>query len=145
MMRAIKTLSLVAALAGVVVLTGCEGTATKMGRGISNTSEILRWGELRYEMEQGAVWDGRSGVTKGFLKGFCRSLARTGVGIAEIASSPFGPYDKGFMYPAYPRYPDNYQPTPMADTMWDPTSAIGFGPRGDVAPLIPGSRFSVFE
>lgn len=145
MMRAIKTLSLVAALVGVVVLTGCEGPATKMGRGISNTGEILRWGELRYEMEQGAVWDGRSGVTKGLIKGFCRSLARTGVGVAEIVSSPFGPYDKGFMYPAFAPYPDNYAPSAMADTMWDPSSRIGFGPQGDVVPFVPGSRFAVFE
>ena len=145
MMRAAKTLPLVVALAGVVFLAGCEGPATKMGRGISNTGELLRWGELRYEMEQGAVWDGRSGVTKGFLKGFCRSLARTGVGVAEIVSSPFGPYDKGFIYPAYPRYPDNYTPSPMADSMWDPSTRIGFGPRGDIAPFVPGSRFTVFE
>ena len=48
MMRAAKTLPLVVALAGVVFLAGCEGPATKMGRGISNTGELLRWGELRY-------------------------------------------------------------------------------------------------
>ena len=72
-------------------------------------------------------------------------MARTGVGVAEIVTSPFGPYDKGIMYPAYPRYPDNYTPTPMADTLWDPSTSIGFGPAGDVAPFIPGSRFTVFE
>lgn len=144
-MQIAKTLPLIAALAGVVLLAGCEGTATKMGRGISNTGELLRWGELRYEMEQGAVWDGRSGVTKGFLKGFCRSLARTGVGIAEIVSSPFGSPDRGFMYPAYPRYPDNHTPTPMADSTWDAGTTIGFGPGGDVLPVVPGSRFAIFD
>ena len=34
---------------------GCTGPEQKLGRGLDNTFEIVRWGELRRSVEQNAV------------------------------------------------------------------------------------------
>lgn len=142
-----KFLSLLA-LVGVVALgSGCANMERKMGRGFANTFEIVRAGEFRRTMEQTALFDSPDeAYTTGFIRGINRSLARTGVGIYEIVTAPFPPYDPvmtHYLAPG-PVYPDNYQPGLMADAMFSPDTYFGFS-GGDVAPMLPGSRFRVFD
>src|ERR1043166_5839937 len=61
--------------------TGCAGPERKFGRGINNTFEIVRHGELRRSLEQTAmVYTPEEGYTRGAVTGLNRTLARTGVG-----------------------------------------------------------------
>ena len=44
-------------------------------------------------MEQTALWDDpNTASTTGFLRGFNRTMARTGIGIYEIVTFPIPPY-----------------------------------------------------
>jgi len=143
-----KTLPLVILLGVVVSLgSGCANTEKKLGRGLRNTMEIVRLGEMRRTVEQTALFDGAEvGYTTGVVRGLNRSLARTGIGIYEIVTSPFPPYDPvatNYLTPE-PVYPDNYKPSLMEDTMFATDSNLGFS-GGDVAPYIPGSRFRIFD
>src|SRR5712691_3885707 len=132
-------------IAGALV-TGCADTEQKFGRGMGNTFEIVRGGEFRRTMEQTAVFDSPdTAYGVGFFRGLNRTLARTGVGIYEIVTAPFPPYDPvwtDYLAPG-PVYPDNYQPGMLEDSMFATDSRLGFG-GGDVAPMVPGSRFHVF-
>jgi putative exosortase-associated protein (TIGR04073 family) len=141
------------ALAGLAALftSGCAGPEQKLGRGISNSLEFTRLGEMRRSMEQTAVFDSPGeGYTTGFIHGFDRSVERTGVGLWEIVSFPFpnnkdsyGPIDTAHLTPN-PVYPDSYKPGLPSSTLFDTDTYTGFS-GGDVAPWIPGSRFSVFD
>src|SRR5512140_272458 len=90
-----KTIPLLAAVAMASVLAaGCANTEQKFGRGMSNTFEIVRGGEFRRTMEQTALLDGPdTAYTTGFFRGINRTLARTGIGIYEVVTAPFPPYD----------------------------------------------------
>jgi len=131
----------------VVLLTsGCAGPEEKLGRGMSNVLEVARWGELRRSIEQTAVLDTpEAGYTAGAVRGFDRSLARTGLGVLEVVTFPFPPYDP--MFTSYlspqPAYPASYKPGLPTDSLFDTDTYTGFS-GGDVAPFIPGSRFTVF-
>jgi putative exosortase-associated protein (TIGR04073 family) len=137
---------------GVVSLTalftaGCAGPEQKLGRGIGNTFEIARGGELRRSVEQTAVLDSPDvGYTTGFIRGIDRSLARTGIGIYEIATFPLPPYHPIFTkhFTPEPAYPDNFTPGLISDPMFDTDTYVGFS-GGDVAPFVPNSRFRVFD
>ncbi|MFO1498594.1 MAG: exosortase system-associated protein, TIGR04073 family [Verrucomicrobiota bacterium] len=137
--------SLVAALASVAVLAvGCAGPERKLGRGMLNMSEFARGGEIRRSMEQTALWENTDAAyTTGFIHGFNRSVARTAVGLYEVVTAPLPPYDPVFL-PEYPVYPDSYRPKLIADPTFGPDAALGFS-GGDVAPMIPGSRFRIFD
>jgi putative exosortase-associated protein (TIGR04073 family) len=139
------SLSSVASLAVVALLgVGCVNTERKMGRGILNATEFTRLGEIRRSMEQSALWENTDATyTTGFLHGLNRSLARTGVGIYEIVTAPFPPYEPIFL-PEYPVYPDSYRPKLIADPTFGPDAALGFS-GGDIAPMVPGSRFRIFD
>ena len=79
------------ALAGLAALftSGCAGPEQKLGRGLSNTIEITRMGEMRRSIEQTAVFESPSaGYTAGAVRGLNRTLARTGLGIFEIVTLP---------------------------------------------------------
>jgi putative exosortase-associated protein (TIGR04073 family) len=145
-MRKTFPLLAVVALAGVLA-AGCANTERKLGRGVSNVCEIVRMGELRRSMEQTALFDGPdAGYTTGFIRGLDRSLARTGAGVYEVVTAPIPPYDPvctDYLAPS-PVYPDNYTPGLAADPMFETDTRVGFS-GGDVAPIIPGSRFSVFD
>lgn len=145
-MRNTLTFFSVVALAALLV-SGCTGPETKLGRGMSNFGEVVRGGELRRSVEQTAVLESPdAGYTVGFVRGFDRSVARTGLGLYEIVTFPFPPYHPIFtryLAPA-PVYPDNYQPGLVSDSEFDTDTYVGFG-GGDVAPIVPGSRFKVFE
>jgi putative exosortase-associated protein (TIGR04073 family) len=136
--------STVATLAIAAFATGCAGPEQKLGRGISNVTEIARMGELRRSMEQTALWDGtQQAYTTGVIRGMNRTLARTGVGLYEIITFPFPTYEPVFL-PSDPVFPDSYTPNLIADPSFGPDAALGFS-GGDVAPMIPGSRFRIFD
>jgi putative exosortase-associated protein (TIGR04073 family) len=136
-----------AVLALGFLATGCAGPERKLGRGFSNTFEIVRWGEMRRSIEQGALFDSPdAGYATGAVRGFNRSMARVGIGIYEVVTFPIPSYDPiatSYLKPS-PVYPDSYKPRIMADSLFATDTAVGFS-GGDVAPLIPGSRFRIFE
>ncbi len=133
-------------LAGALA-SGCANVEKKFGRGMGNVYEIVRGGEFRRTMEQTALWDGpEAAYGVGFVRGINRTLARTGIGIYEVVTAPFPPYDPVFTdkFAPGPVYPDNYVPGLLADSMFSTDTHLGFS-GGDVAPFIPGSRFRIFD
>jgi len=136
--------------AGAVALfaTGCTGPEHKLGRGLSNTYEIVRWGELRRSVEENAIEPIPGQGYYGFCHGFDRSLARTGIGLMETVTFPiptptYDPIFPNYMSPD-PVFPLSYQPGLVSDAMFDTDTYTGFS-GGDVAPWVPGSRFSIFD
>jgi hypothetical protein len=77
------------------------------------------------------------------VRGFNRTLLRTATGVYEILTFPFPDYDPVFL-PENPAYPDSYRPNLLADPIWGNDAHLGFS-GGDVAPIIPGSRFRIFD
>ena len=143
-----KTLPLLAVLTIAATLaTGCANTEQKFGRGLSNLVEPLRMGELRRSMEQTALFDSPdASYTTGFVRGLNRTLARTGIGVYEVVTAPFPPYDPVFtdyLSPG-PVYPDNYHPNTVEDSTYATDTNLGFS-GGDVLPIVPGSRFRIFD
>jgi putative exosortase-associated protein (TIGR04073 family) len=156
------------ALVGAMALTvGCAGPEKKLGRGLYNTAEFVRGGEIRRSMEQTALWENTDAAfTTGFIRGFNRSVARTAIGIYEIVTFPFPSYDPlltstnrifpdpnvrnktfpfgGMVLTEYPTYPDSYRPGLMDSPLFNTDTSLGFS-GGDIAPMIPGSRFRVFD
>ena len=137
---------------GVVSLTalftaGCEGPEQKLGRVINNVTEIARGGELRRSVEQTAVLESPDvGYTTGFIRGIDRTVARTGIGVYEVVTFPLPPYHPIFTrhFTPNPVYPDNFTPGLISDPMFDTDTYAGFS-GGDVMPLVPNSRFHVFD
>jgi len=137
-------LSMVALVA--LLTSGCAGPEQKLGRGMSNVFEIVRLGEMRRSIEQTAVLDTpEAGYTVGAVRGFDRTLARTGMGVLEVVTFPIPPYSP--MFTSYlspqPAFPASYKPGLPTDSLFDTDTYTGFS-GGDVAPFIPGSRFTVF-
>ncbi len=143
-----KTFSILGAvlLAGVLA-SGCAGPERKLGRGLNNTWEIVRGGEFRRSIEQTALFDSPNvGYTTGAVRGFHRTLARTGLGLYEVITAPLPPYDPvwtSYLTPK-PVYPDSYQPRLAESTTFATDASVGFS-GGDIIPAIPGSRFRVFD
>jgi putative exosortase-associated protein (TIGR04073 family) len=129
------------------LVAGCANTERKLGRGMENSYEIVRLGEARRTVEQTSLFDGPSiGYTTGVIRGFNRTLARTGVGFYEIVTAPFPPYDPvltDYLAP-HPVFPDNYTPSLIEDPEFSTDTNIGFS-GGDIAPFVPGSRFRIFD
>ena len=142
-----KTLPFLAALVVVVLASGCANVEQKFSRGCSNMTEFARLGEIRRSMEQTALFDEPGHhYTLGFVRGFDKSLVRTGVGVYEVVTCPLPPYDPvltSYITPS-PVYPDNYAPGIIAGSTFETDTHMGFS-GGDVAPFIPGSRFRVFD
>jgi len=141
------TLLLAAAALAALFTSGCAGPEQKLGLGMRNTFEIVRWGELRRSIEQTSVFGTpETGFTTGFVRGVDRSLARTGVGLYEIATfplPPYGPVLTSYLKPE-PVYPESYEPGLLSSGILDTDTYTGFS-GGDVAPWFPGSRFKVFN
>lgn len=152
-------------VAGLFV--GCAGPEDKLGRGLRNSTEFFRGGEIRRSLEQTALWEGADvGYTTGFIRGFNRSVARTAIGLYEVITFPAPPYGPllapqydlypdesvrtktypygGMVLEVNPPYPANYYPKLMTDSLFDTDSALGFS-GGDVFPKVPGSRFRIFD
>ena len=161
-------ISNILALAGAALLiAGCAGPEKKLGRGLMNFTEFTRGGEMRRSVEQTYLWENAdSAYTTGVLRGAHRTMARTLLGLWEIATFPIPSYEASFtspnrVYPdanarnrtfpfggmvlsEYPTYPDNYRPGVVEDSVFATDTSLGFS-GGDVAPMIPGSRFRVFD
>jgi len=151
-MRNILSLLATLAIAGALS-SGCASAEKKLGRGVSNMTEFARLGEMRRSIEQTAFFDQPGGnYATGFVRGFTRSVARTGVGVLEVVTFPIPPYDPFFAdymrpepwLPDHPVRPDNYQPDIIDDSMFATDMNMGFS-GGDIAPYIPGSKFKVFD
>ena len=145
MRSSISYLPLCAALA--LLCGGCAQTEKKLGRGIANTAEIVRWGDLRRTVEQTAfIEDPGTAATAGVVKGFNKSITRVGVGLYEIVTAPFPPYTPAFTNYISPKpvYPDNYRAFRIADPIYDHDTSLGFAVGANAA-MFPGSRFSVFR
>jgi putative exosortase-associated protein (TIGR04073 family) len=117
-----------------------------MGRGITNTANIITLSEVNRGLEQSAVM-GTPGPSyaSGFINGVSHTLARTGVGVYEIVTFPFPPYHPvatKYVSPE-PGYPDNYKPGLLDSSTFQTDTYFGFS-GGDVAPFVPGSRFAIF-
>jgi putative exosortase-associated protein (TIGR04073 family) len=148
-------------------LVGCAGPEEKLGRGLVNVTEFARGGQMRRSIEQTALWDGPDyAYTTGVFRGFNRSVARTVVGVFEVATFPLPPYGPvltsktevfpdasvatlkypygGLVLTPEPPYPANFRPGITADSMFATDTALGFS-GGEVAPIVPGSRFRVFD
>jgi putative exosortase-associated protein (TIGR04073 family) len=101
-------------------------------------------------MEQTVVLKNpEAGYTAGFFHGLNRSLARTGVGLYEIVTAPMPndwcTKDYGPIYrPEWPVYPDSYRPHWISAEFVSPDANLGFA-GGDIMPLLPGSRFRIFD
>jgi putative exosortase-associated protein (TIGR04073 family) len=150
--RTIHFMRNILSLPGVITLAaflaaGCAGPEQKMGRGLSNSTEILRAGEFQRGVEQGGLMSGPdTGFASGFVAGANKTFARTGIGIFEIVTFPLPPYRPlctDYLNPK-PQYPDSYHPRKWADPMFDSDHYLGFS-GGDVAPWFPGSKFRVFD
>ena len=149
-MPSMKVLLSVFAIAFLAVGCSVPGTERKFGRGVANATEFTRLGEIQRSIEQTVVLKNpEAGYTAGFFHGFNRSVARTGVGIYEMATAPFPndwcTKDYGPIYrPEWPVYPDSYRPQPWAVNFLQPDANLGFS-GGDIMPFIPGSRFHIFD
>jgi len=132
---------------GDKVQRGMYNSEEKFGRGMRNTWEIVRMGEMRRSIEQTAVFESPElGYTTGFMRGLNRSIVRTGVGVYEVVTAPFPPY-----HPVLTRYiapeptgPESYKAERVSTELFDTDTYMGFS-GGDVAPFIPGSRFRIFD
>jgi putative exosortase-associated protein (TIGR04073 family) len=145
-MRNIFPFLVALAIAGALS-SGCANTEKKLGRGFSNMTEFVRLGEMRREVEQTGLFDQPGGhYATGVVRGLAKSFARTGVGIYEVVTAPFPPYDPVFTdyLSPNPAYPDNYKPDLIDDSLFATDTNMGFS-GGDVAPYIPGSRFKIFD
>lgn len=151
MLSKLPILATVAAVA--LVASGCSGPEKKLGRGVNNVTEFARLGEIRRSVEQTTLFDGPSvGYTTGFFKGLNRSLVRTAVGAFEIVTFPFPSYDP-YLKPGNPLmpdasvnpvYPESYVPKIVSTSTLEVDGALGFA-GGDIAPIVPGSRFRIFD
>jgi len=150
-----------------ILIAGCAGPERKLGRGISNVTEIVRLGELRRSMEQSAYWNGQeSAFTTGFIHGLNRTMVRTFVGVYEVVTFPIPSYEPVFtpdyrLYPdisvkntrypfgglklsPQPVYPASYAPNLLSTQIFATDTSLGFS-GGDIAPMIIGSRFRIFD
>jgi putative exosortase-associated protein (TIGR04073 family) len=140
---------LVLAALGALFTAGCTGPEERLGGGINNLTEFARLGELRASVEQSAVLGSpEGGYTTGLIHGFDQSVYRTVCGAYQVVTFPAGDtlsqssFDKKYV-PQDTAYPDSYRPDLINDTTFQTDTYFGFS-GGDVAPFVPGSRFSVF-
>ena len=144
-MRNTKYLFALAALIGLFT-AGCTGPETKMGRGVTNIGSIVNMGEINRGVEQSTVLGNPgSGYATGFIHGVNQTLARTGMGIYEVVTFPFPPYRPVLTkyVPPTQGYPDSYKPGLPAESVLQTDTYYGFS-GGDIAQMVPGSRFAVF-
>ena len=142
-----KSIALFGAVAAVSLLAaGCAGPEKKLGRGLNNFGEVVRMGDMRRSVEQGGVFKGNTGRAGGLISGFNKSMARIGIGVYEVVTFPIPSYEP--MATNYmtvdPVWPDSYKPGLPSDPLYETDTALGFS-GGDIAPIVPGSRFSVFR
>ena len=170
----LKPIAYLSLLAVPVLLSGCAGPERKLGRGINNLTEFTRFGEISRSVEQTTLWEGGAkGRTTGFIRGFNRSMARTFIGAAEVATF-YAPWPKdgdwsydacytpdGPLYPDYsmatynedwggmrlPEYggaPDSFSPGWTAQSGMDTDGEMGITGGSIIAPY-PLGKFRINE
>lgn len=168
----LKPISLLPVVVVPILLTGCAGPEKKLGRGLANVTEIVRGGEMSRSFEQTTLWEGpQKGQTVGIIRGFNRTVARTAIGVAEVATfyAPW-PHRGGWTYDAVytpdgPLYPDGsvatytepfggmrlseYPATPDSyREAWPATSALDTDGNmgitgGSILPFYPFGKFQI--
>jgi len=136
-----------------VMLTGCASQQQKLGTGMGNMFEVVRMGEMRRSIEQTAIFESpEAGYTVGAVRGFSRTIERTGLGVWDTATFlvPYK-YDpvsaeisKACDLKPGAVYPESYRPGLISGSIFDTDTYTGFS-GGDIAPFVPGSRFKVFD
>src|ERR1700678_3805112 len=115
-----KSLILGSIAMAALLAAGCAGPEEKMGRGLSNMTEIVRGGEFDRSVEQNGLFDGTdTGIATGVVKGFDRVVARTGLGVYEVVTAPLPPYHPiwtDYLSPK-PQHPDDYTPREWSDSI----------------------------
>ena len=116
---------------------------------MTNLTEFTRMGEIQRSVEQTSVFDSpEAGYTTGFIHGFDQSVYRTVAGVYQIVTFPAGnalsdsSFDQKYI-PKGTAYPDSYRPGLPATSPFENDTYFGFS-GGDIAPFVPGNRFSVF-
>jgi putative exosortase-associated protein (TIGR04073 family) len=150
-----------------LLLIGCAGPEQKLGRGVRNSLEFARFGEMQRSIEQTALWDGpQRAYTDGVIRGFNRSVVRTAMGLYEIVTFPLPPYGPvltstnrvypdpsmatlkypwgGLVMTVDPAHPASHQPGLPASTIFATDTHLGFS-GGALLPMLPGNRFEVFD
>jgi putative exosortase-associated protein (TIGR04073 family) len=147
MRTAISLLSL-AALAALFT-AGCAGPEQRLGSGVHNVTEFARMGEMQQSLEQYTLFDPQAGMATGLIHGFDQSVYRTVAGAYQIVTFPAGnlltqtSFEQKYIPQGTP-YPDSYHPGLPAITTFQTDNYIGFS-GGNIAPFVPGNRFSIFE
>jgi putative exosortase-associated protein (TIGR04073 family) len=147
-MRNATPLLALAAL-GALFTAGCAGPEQRLGSGMNNLTEFTRLGEIQRSVEQTSVFDSpEAGYTTGFIHGFDQSVYRTVAGAYQIVTFPAGNAlsDSSFEQKYIPKgtpYPDSYRPGLPDFPVFQTDTYFGFS-GGDIAPFVPGSKFSVF-
>lgn len=158
----IAKFSFIAATA--LIVAGCSGPENKLGRGLSNMTALVNGGDISRSVEQTTLWDGPNTGPTGFIRGFNRAMARTGIGIYETITFPFPPYGPvvdsktpvypdhsiatkghknwgGLVLPEFSQRPDSYYWGLPDDPIFATDSLVGFT-GGTVAPWVPLSSFN---
>jgi len=145
-----NSISLVAAAALIAIIgIGCAGPEKKLGRGLNNVGEVVRWGETTRSMEQQGIWNGPQAANGvGFISGITKSITRIGVGVFEVVTFPipipnYDPLFTSYLSPS-PGFPDSYKPGLRNNSIYATDVNMGFS-GGDIFPLMPGSRFAIFR
>ena len=136
--------------AGATLFTaGCAGPEQRLGSGVSNLTEFTRMGEMQRSVEQTTLFDPQAGMATGFIHGFDQSVYRTVAGAYQIVTFPAGnalsntSFEQKYIPKGTP-YPDSYAPTLPNMPTFQTDTYIGFS-GGNIAPFVPGNRFSIFE
>jgi putative exosortase-associated protein (TIGR04073 family) len=147
-MRNVTPLLALAALAALFT-AGCAGPEQRLGSGVSNLTEFVRMGEMQRGIEQSTLFDPQAGFATGAIHGFDQSVYRTVAGAYQIVTFPAGNYltqtsfEQKYMPKGTP-YPDSYHPGLPNQSTFQTDTYIGFS-GGNIAPFVPGNRFSIFE
>ena len=134
-------------LAVAVVAGGCAGAQNKLGRGVNNSLEPIRLADWRRSVQQTMLFPSpNANLHTGMVRGFTKTMARTGVGLYEIVTFPFPTYDPIFTdyLSPEPIYPDGAKPSlPDQPIFWNDDS-LGYS-GGTIGGFIPGNTFHVFD
>jgi putative exosortase-associated protein (TIGR04073 family) len=142
-----KTSSLGALLLVAALVAGCAGAQNKLGRGINNSLEPIRLADWRRSVQQTMLYDSpNANYHTGMVRGFTKTMARTGVGLYEILTFPIPSYDPictDYITPL-PVYPDGLKPGLPDQPVFYPDTDLGFS-GGTIGGFIPGGTFRVFD
>lgn len=142
-----KLFFLFAAAVVAVGMTGCAGPEHKLARGLDNTFELVRWGDMRRSVEQNAVFSAPDvSYSYGVVHGFDQSICRAGLGIYEVVTFPIPSYNAicTNKVPVTPQYPASYRPGLISGSTFETDTYTGYT-GGDIAPFVPGSRFNIYD